>query len=337
MSDSKEKGRELELRIAAFLRTHDYEVSTNVMREGRSGARHELDVVAVKHDGLTSFLLIVECKAWESPIDKDVVYKLAAELADIGAAKGVIATLSGWTVQAEQAAKQANIEMWGPEELSVRLGQLSMNQLHQGGNQSISAGLRFTTTSEVALGRVNRSTQGIFGVGKEEITSYGPLWLPTWSLQLGITRDGGLLKKTARVTSVWNGYDALASNCVFKSISQIPFVDVNVANNAIVSTLKVSDVVKLLNSKIALWRQTKKPEHKKQHAASLVRSGIQPPLSSLAVESSALIYFPLWVAIVSKRDQDRVIAIDGLSGIESRHLSETLTKNAQRVRSAFDH
>jgi Holliday junction resolvase len=163
MSDSKEKGSELERRIAAFLRTHDYVVSTNVIREGRSGARHELDVVGEKHDGLTSFELIVECKAWESPIDKDVVYKLASELADLGAAKGVIATLSGWTVQAGQAAAQANIEMWGPEELESRMGQLSMNQLRKGPKQLIATGPFFNVNHETAFVPVSRMAKGTLG------------------------------------------------------------------------------------------------------------------------------------------------------------------------------
>ena len=50
MSDARDKGSELKRRIAAYLRTHDYDVATNVVREGRSGARHELDVVAKKTD-----------------------------------------------------------------------------------------------------------------------------------------------------------------------------------------------------------------------------------------------------------------------------------------------
>lgn len=337
MSDSKEKGNELERRIAAFLRTHDYQVSTNVIREGRSGARHELDVVGEKHDGLTSFQLIVECKAWESPIDKDVVYKLASELADLGAAKGVIATLSGWTVQAAQAATQANIEMWGPEELESRMGQLSMSELHNGLKQLIATGLLFRASNEATLAIVQRMARGTLGVGKEEITSFGPLWLPAWSMQFGITRSEGFMKKTPRVTQVWNGYDALASTCVFKSTSPPNFVEVNLAVGKIESTLKVAEVVKLLNSKITKWRQTAKPELKKQLAVSLSRSGIQVPLSNLAVEASTLVYLPLWVAILNKRGQDRVVAFDGVTGVESRPISETLTKNAQLVRNAFVH
>jgi hypothetical protein len=282
-------------------------------------------------------LLHSSCKAWESPIDKDVVYKLASELADLGAAKGVIATLSGWTVQAAQAAAQANIEMWGPEELASRMGQLSMNQLHQGPKQLIATGLFFNVNHEQAFAPVRRMAKGTLGVGKEEVTSYGPLWLPTWSMQLGITRNEGFLKKTPRVTQVWNGYEALACTCAFASTSPPNFVDVNLEDCEIRPTLKVSEVVKLLNSMVSKWRQTTKPEVKKQLAASLARSGIHVPLSSLAVEASTLVYLPLWVAILNKRGQERVIAVDGVTGIESRQLSGILTRNAQQVRDAFDH
>ncbi len=337
MSDSKEKGSQLERRIAAFLGTHDYEVSTNVVREGRSGARHELDVVGVKHDGLTSFQLIVECKAWESPIDKDVVYKLASELADLGAAKGVIAALSGWTAQAAHAAAQANIELWGPEELESRMGQLSMHQLHKGSRQLTATGLPFNTNGEDALEFFRRKAKATLGVGKEEILSYGPLWLPAWSMRFGITRNAGLLKMTPRVTQVWNGYDALASTCVFRSANPPTFVDVDLAVGAIESKLKASEVVTFLESKLSKWRQTTKPEVKKQLAASLAQSGVNVPLTNLAVETSTLVYLPLWVAILNKRGQERIIVIDGVTGIESRQLSETLTKNAQRIRNAFKH
>ena len=335
MSDSRKKGDELESRIAEFLRTHGYEVSRNQVRQGRSGAQHELDVVAKKHDGLTTFELVVECKAWESPIDKDVVYKLAAELADLGAAKGIIATLSGWTVQAGQAATQANIEMWGPEELSARMGELSMSQLHQGPKQLIAIGAPFEIDSKAAFVHVNRSASGTLGVGKEEVTAYGALWLPTWSLQLGITRNEGFLKKTARATRVWNGYDALAGGCLFNATNSPNFGYVTVGNNAIDPAVKVSDVVKFLNSKITQWRQTTKLDERKARAMSLVKYGIQVPLSNLAIESSTLVYLPLWVAILNKRGEERAVAIDGVTGIPSQKLAGTLTKHVQRVRSAI--
>jgi hypothetical protein len=136
---------------------------------------------------------------------------------------------------------------------------------------------------------------------------------------------------------VWNGYDALASTRVFAYTSPPNFVDVNLEDGEIRSTLKVSEVVKLLNSMVSKWRQTTKPEVKKQLAASLARLGIHVPLSSLAVEASTLVYVPLWVAILNKRGQERVIAVDGVTGIEGRQLSGILTRNAQLVRDAFNH
>ena len=143
MSTAIDKGRDLEQRMAAFLRNHGYEVSTNLTIEGRSGANHELDVVGDKEDGLTSFRIVVECKAWASPIDKEVVYKLSAELADLGAAKGVIASLSGWTVQAGQAATQAHIELWGPEELASRLGNLALSEMQIPRTRVLAEGFAF--------------------------------------------------------------------------------------------------------------------------------------------------------------------------------------------------
>jgi hypothetical protein len=202
MNVAHEKGRELEKRIAAFLRTHGYQVSTNVVLEGRSGLRHEIDVQADKQDELTNFRLVVECKAWESPIDKDIVYKLSSELADLGAAKGVIASLSGWTAQAGQAAARANIDFWGPEELATRLGELSLSELHLGSTQVQAQGVPFAVDGAIARRQVERLSKGTLGFGREDITWFGPLWIPVWTLQLGLTRVEGRLKRVPRVSRV---------------------------------------------------------------------------------------------------------------------------------------
>jgi hypothetical protein len=49
-----------------------YETRRNVILEGRSGGRHEIDVMATKSDGVSTFKVFVECKAWNMPIEKDV-------------------------------------------------------------------------------------------------------------------------------------------------------------------------------------------------------------------------------------------------------------------------
>jgi Holliday junction resolvase len=114
MNGDSARGHHLEQRIAGFLEQHGYTVTTNVRVPGRSGAIHELDVVGDKSDGLTTFRLVVECKAWASSIDKDVIYKLGAELADLGAARGIVVALSGWTAR-EPTSYRTQTTIWSLE------------------------------------------------------------------------------------------------------------------------------------------------------------------------------------------------------------------------------
>ena len=83
-------GRQLEQRVAAFFATNGYATRCNEILEGRSGGRHEIDVLAEKSDALTTYRVAVECKAWQQPIEKDVVSKLHYVLSDLGLSKGIV-------------------------------------------------------------------------------------------------------------------------------------------------------------------------------------------------------------------------------------------------------
>src|SRR5262245_42805170 len=85
-----ETGRRLEQQMAVFFQTHGYAARCNEVLEGRSGGRHEIDVYAEKSDALTTFRVAVECKAWQHPIEKDVVSKLHYVMTDLGLSKGII-------------------------------------------------------------------------------------------------------------------------------------------------------------------------------------------------------------------------------------------------------
>ena len=76
------------------------------MLEGRSGGRHEIDVMATKADGVTTFKVFVECKAWNVPIEKDVVTKAAYVINDLGFNKGIVVSLAGVRVGAVKSAEQ---------------------------------------------------------------------------------------------------------------------------------------------------------------------------------------------------------------------------------------
>ena len=107
-----EKGGALEQLIAQVMTANGYVTRTNVIIEGRSGAPHEIDVIGEKADGLTTLNVAVECKAWERPIEKDVVFKFAGVLKDIGMREGIIVALGGYRSGADIAAWDNGIQMW---------------------------------------------------------------------------------------------------------------------------------------------------------------------------------------------------------------------------------
>ncbi len=329
-----ERGRELEQLLGGFLSQHGYQVRYNVVIEGRSGARHELDVVGDKSDGLTSFRLVVECKAWNAAIDKDVVYKLAGVLADLGAAKGIIAALSGWTVQAAQVAAQANIELWGPDELTARLGQVTVSGLHLSSPQVQALGVRFTSAGDPAHRLVERMAHGTLGIGREEIAWFGPIWLPVWILQLGITRIEGF-RRVSRVTRSWNRYEAL-TGCHLGSSHEPPqLVPIDLGRSYVRPALSDAKIRDTLMASVERWRSVSSEEAKKRHAANLAKVGLQVPFRHVAAEGAQLAYEPLWSAFLTRGDKERIVAIDGVTGRERPNLGHALTTKVQWVRESL--
>ncbi len=125
-------GADLERRIEQYLSLHGYACLRNAVVEGRSGGRHEVDVLAETSDGVTGYRLAVECKARQRPVEKDVVAKLAFVVGDLGLHKGIVVSLCGSRLGAEQTARELGIELWGPAELESRLGQVALAELAAG-------------------------------------------------------------------------------------------------------------------------------------------------------------------------------------------------------------
>ena len=336
MNADQIKGHNLEQRLAAFLADHGYAVSTNVHLRGRSGATHELDVVGDKSDGLTSFRLVVECKAWASAIDKDVVYKLAGVLADLGAAKGVIATLSGWTIQAAQVATQASIELWGPAELAVRLGSPVVEGLHVAHQQVAALGVAFSAPEEMAKRTLDRVARRRLGLGGNQMEWFGPTWLPAWSLQLGLTKLGGIFRNVPRLTHVWNSYEALSGRLLESRPDPPSLRTVDVSSEYLRHRLQASQVADTVTKAFKQWQASRNDTSHRMLAVPLLEVGLEPGFDHITVEATNLTYYPLWIAFLNNRDGERIVAADGVTGKHRRGLGQVLTVNAQLVRDSLN-
>jgi len=97
-----------------------YDVKHNVKLVGRSGIEHQIDVYAEYKAPLHISKIIIECKSYDKPIDKDIVMKLIYEVQDLGVNRGILVTTSYYTPDAISAAEKYNIDLWD----STRLNKL---------------------------------------------------------------------------------------------------------------------------------------------------------------------------------------------------------------------
>ena len=92
--------------------TGDVSVERNVTLIGRSGAPRQIDVLLRHRQGLYEHLVIVECKYWNSNVERSEVDALATAVQDVGASKGVIFSTKGFQSGAVTQARHEGIELY---------------------------------------------------------------------------------------------------------------------------------------------------------------------------------------------------------------------------------
>lgn len=98
--------------IAKLHETGNVTVERDVVLTGRSGAPRQIDVLVRHKQGLYEHLVVVECKYWNSAIERLHVDALTTTIREVGADRGVIFSTSGFQSGAIAQAKQDNIELF---------------------------------------------------------------------------------------------------------------------------------------------------------------------------------------------------------------------------------
>jgi len=127
-----EKGLALELKLVELFRKMGYDVIHNTKKVGRSGAEHQIDILAQYRCPLHTSQVIVEAKSYDLPIDKDRIMKLIQIVDDLGADRGIIVTASYFTPGAIKTAKGHNVELWNREQLLKFLGEIELVAVEKG-------------------------------------------------------------------------------------------------------------------------------------------------------------------------------------------------------------
>ena len=329
-----EKGAELEQRIAQVLTANGYVTRTNVILEGRSGASHEIDVIGEKSDGLTTLNLAVECKAWERPIEKDVVFKFAAVLKDTGMREGIIVTLGGSRSGAEIAARDNGIELWGPDELEQHLGQLAVAALRTGPLRRESTGFPRRATSAEVESFLAGATRGRLGSAKEEIVWASDAWLPVAYLRIALSRMEGVLKKTMQTTRCWNTYELVTGEIIRAWDAEIAAEPVDLDAQQVTAKLKVNQPGRAIDEAVAKHRSVTSDAARERHGARVLGLGV-PLGHQVVVESSTSVAYPVHVAIAQRRGSERLIVIDAFERRVHERLCRSLSPHAGWIRDSL--
>jgi len=94
-----------------------YQVKKNAEIEGRSGAKHNLDVLAAKDDGIVTHHVAIGMKIAKKPVELDKLFDFDNKAYDIGIMDKVFIAVPGLTPEARQFAQRQKIKVFEVKEL----------------------------------------------------------------------------------------------------------------------------------------------------------------------------------------------------------------------------
>lgn len=335
MSEATALGRGLEQRVAAFFGDHGYQVGCNAFIEGRSGARHEVDVLAETTDALTTYRVAIECKAGQSPIEKDVVAKLHYILGDLGLNKGIIVALAGCRSGAATAAGELGIELWGPDEVRRHLGDHAVGELGVAPSQVTTTttwGYGFMATPEAARASVVREGKGWFRLRTlEKLVWFASIWLPAYAVRLSVTvPETHRLQVRLRSMTLDNLYEAVEGRFIGSVTRTWDQLDIN-RDAVLPPSLRETKLHSTLRGAFDAYDRVTSPTAISRHGELLEALGVPAPCSALTIDRSSLVHLPYHVGVLASGAGHRAVAVSGSTGEIETDLSHTLTENLSRL------
>jgi hypothetical protein len=328
-----QKGIELEQKIAAVFAAAGYQVQTNVVREGRSGSTHEVDVLAEKTDELLTLTIAVECKAWANPIEKDVVAKFDYVRRDLGLGHGVVVSLNGARPGALSAAKELGIVVWGPDEIEPHLGKVSVLGL-QNRPMVEEVGFPRVLAADAARQLVEKETGGRLGFGKEEVVYAGDAWIPVSVVQLTLMEVGIVRRKTA-TSQMWVVYDLIGGTFVTRLDTEVERTAVPLDGPRVEPKLKVVEPAKHLDAVVAKFDKVTSDDAKAKYRGQMAKLGV-PDWQVPTTGTSTPFLYPVHLALAHRSGSERIVAIDAYRSRVDADLGYELSKSIAWVRQSLD-
>lgn len=328
--------RNLELRVAQYFERNGYAARTNQKEKGRSGLIHEIDVLAEKRDAAGTHRVVVECKAWRSPVEKDVVYKLANVMQDAGLSKGIIVSVGGLRTGARVAAEQAHIDLWGPEEIRYHLGDEALAGLPLP-TPDAALGVEIAVEPGAAGREMRKARGGFAGIGADEIASIDLVWVPSFEFQLAITRiRPGLISDKEEVVRRWALFEALTGRLIGARDEPRTFTEISLGAPVVRQQRAPAQVIAEVRKVVAKHRNAKTDAAQKARLTAFDEVGLPGSTREFAIEAEKQVYVPFYIGTLRRRTGERLVAIHAGTAMRVDSVEKALHDKIDILRQALD-
>ena len=310
--------------VDGLFRAHGYRTETNTIVIGRSGARHEVDVLATAADELLERRVGVECKNWAQPVDTAVVARARLVRDDLGLGQMVVACPAGATPAARTTAAESGIAIWDRAELERRLGSAAVAALAPTPVRSARTGIARRTSSADAQRLVQAATRGVFGFGRGRLCGQGDAWLPVIEVRFGCGDRTGV-RKRLRMRPAIVRYEALAGTPLGAEAAAIPVGSCGDDGAPQLAADLTGDALRGdLERTIARDGTLVQGAARERHAIAWETLRI-PDAEVVLVEAVTTLEWPVHVAVVDDRAGLRVVVVDAWAARVDATLSECCT------------
>ena len=104
-------------RLMEYLKGYGYEVKEDALVRGRSGAEHNIDILATRDDGIITHNIAIGIEVADKPVDLDKVFDFDDKAYDIGILDKVFIAVPGLSPEARQFAQRQRIRVFEASEL----------------------------------------------------------------------------------------------------------------------------------------------------------------------------------------------------------------------------
>ena len=318
--------------VADYLSRHGYRTATNVSLRGRSGASYDIDVLAEKSDEVTTYRMLVECKSWDEPVEKQVLAGVHMAMTDLGINKAIVISAKGWKTATDTGARRLGIELWGPVDVEGRIGSVR-GTADRPPQRGPATGIPVSVSRAEAEQVVRRESRGVLGMSGEEVAWLRGYWLPFFKVKVRLSREDKerFRRPTLRTREFWNVYEGLTGS-LFDQWDDEPGTTQVQPEPLVRPRISGLQVVSEIEETARRYNGAPTPDATARYEERLTALGIELPVSFFDLSAPSEMFIPFYLAMLRGRGAEhRILAVDATNCEPSEEISRIAMMNVDHI------